>query len=362
MNPELTENLEQQQQEETTDLSQELSDTPKKVDKVIDLKGLSDKDKDRIRMGKASIRDIRTESGKIKDQAENLIDIGIGQEKLTEKEAKKYKKQLNLTPSKEAREEILEEIQERLAQVETKEDKSKELTKSNPELQKAHKQYDRTIKDNADLLGWNNLEEYERWIREQKPSIESVEQATVKFFQEIRPPRVEVFNALKNNLAKYGIKSPLDVPYLKAEGLSERTGFLDNIRELEKHFQKMGDLRGKLYSRKAEKELMKTLCTAKNPQEQERILQKAESLGKDESEGFASLEAAVRADKNSQKEMDSTLDYYKKLDKWGKREENLKLWDGFIENEAKLTGKLKKVFEISEEQRQDIDTDKLFKS
>lgn len=345
MGPEAAENLHdefetaQEQQE-----NQELSETPKIRENVLDITGLSSEDRVRVRSGKASLEDVKKESNNIKDQAENLLELGVGQEKISKKEAKEYKEKLEGSLNKKSREDILEKIQEKISEVQTEKDKTEELEKGDPELQKAYGQYDKLIDEHSHLLGETAAEEYKKWIREQKSSIENIEELTVKFFQSERPPRVETFNKLKNTLGQYGIKSPLDIPYIRAEGLSERKAFLGNIESLEKQFDKMGGMKETLYSKRAEKELVKSVCMARNPQEQEQILKDAQNLERDESSGYASLETAVGAQKISQASMKNMLDYYKTIGKWNGRAENLKLWDSFIENEAKLTDKLKDVF------------------
>ena len=324
-----------------------LSETPRTQDNVHDIMehlGLTDKERDGISKGK-SVYDIRTERREAERDAGKLIDLALDQEKISAEEAKKFRKQLEEAGNQGTKDKLIEDIQQRVANVETKKDKKAELDESDPDLQKAYKQYDKLIDENQHLLGKKAAEEYKEWIREQKPSIETVEQLTVKFLQSERPPRVEAFNALKTTLRKYGIGSPLEIPYLAEEGLSEKRAFLRNIQQLEAQFQNMGGVKRSLYSQKAERELMRSICTAESPEEQSSILKEAQILSKEEATGFTTLKAAVSSHKISQKSMNGMLEYYRNLDTVDARSENLKLWDTFIENEAKLTDKLKEVFD-----------------
>jgi hypothetical protein len=146
-------------------------------------------------------------------------------------------------------------------------------------------------------------------------------------------------------LGKYGINSPLDIPYLAQEGLSERKKFLENVKKFEERFTKHKDLNDKLYSEEAKKEMMLAMIRAETPEEQTMMLDQSRFLAKAESEGFLKLETAMTANKMSQKSVDYILDYYKTHGKIDDRFNSLKFWDTFIENEAKLEGKLKDVFE-----------------
>ncbi|MFA4891273.1 MAG: hypothetical protein WC604_02895 [Candidatus Gracilibacteria bacterium] len=350
MGPEAARNLDeelvvkdQQDQQEQRD-KPELSETPREFENA-EVKAFSHEDKERVRSGKASLEDIKKESEQVKEQAETLIDMARGQEKISELEAKRYRKQLNLTQGKAEREQIVDNLQRAIASIHTDKDKTEELSKSDPEIQKAYHQYDRVIDENAHLLGSKPTAEYKKWIREQKSSIANVEEFTIKFFQRERPPRLEAYNQLKKTMAKYGVMNPLDVKYIENEGLSERRAFLKNIQALEKYFGRIGGMKERLYSRETEKTLMKSICEAENPQKQDQILLKAQNLEKQESKGYTNLEAAVRSEKISQKSMDNILDYYKDINDWDQRSENIKLWEGFINNEAKLKDDLKEIFD-----------------
>ena len=338
--PALEDNLDIQDKPED---QEDLSNTPRSFEKQ-QIKALSHEDRERIRNGKASLDDIKKESEKAREQAENLIEMAKGQDKISDKEAKNYQKQLNTSSRKQERESIVEDLQKAIAQVNTTRDKNEELERTDPELQKAHQQYDQLVNQNVHLLGTAAAEEYKRWIREQKPSIANIEEQTVKFFQSERPPRLEKYNQLKKTLSKYGISKPTNVPFLAAEGLSERTRFLERIEKREKQLQVMGGLKGKLYSPRAEKEIMKEMIGQTTEAKQEHILQRAKFLERAETNGYAELEAAVQANKISQKSMDNMLDYYKDVEKIEDRFDNIKLWSNFIENEVKLGDKLKDIF------------------
>ena len=320
-----------------------LSNTPREFEKQ-QMKALSHEDRERIRHGQASLEDIKKESEKAREQAENLIEMAKGQDKISNKEAENYQKKLNTSSRKQEREGIVEDLQKAISQVNTTRDKNEELEHSDPELQRAHQQYDQLINDNVHLLGTEAAEEYKRWIRQQQPSIANIERQTVKFFQSERPPRLEKHNQLKKTLNKYGISNPTDVPFIQAEGLSERTRFLERIEKREKQLKVMGGLKDKLYSPRAEKEIMKEMISQTSEAQQEHTLQRAKFLERAETNGYAELETAVQANKISQKSMDNMLNYYKDIEKIEDRFDNIKLWPNFIENEAKLADKLEDVF------------------
>jgi hypothetical protein len=340
-----------QEEQEEQEAQEKLSQTPRSFEEQ-KIKALSHEDRERFRSGKVGLEDLKKESEQVKDQATNLIEMARGQEKITKKEAKEYKKRLNISQRKGEREQIVEDLQGAIAQIQTTRDKNEELEKSDPELQRAYGQYDRLIKENAHLLGSKAVESndpqesYTAWIRQQKPSIAEIEKLTVKFFQSQRPPRLAIYNKLKAKLPKYGIAKPTDIPFIEREGLSEREQFFERIESLESTMNKMGGLKDKLYSKKAERGIMQDLLHATTEQDQDTILNKVErTLHKEETNGYADLETAARSNRISQKSMTNILNYYKNLANTKDRLENLKLWPSFIENEAKLTDNLKEVFD-----------------
>jgi|GEM_PF-1911515 len=334
---------EQQEQQEQNEKKDSLSSRSKEG------KRLSEEDHKAIDKGK-DLHSVRAESEKIKDQAEELLSLAQREQKISDKEAKDLKQQLVLNQNKETREQILEDIQKRISSVgKTDRNRHEELAEKDPERVNLRKTYESLLKKHEHLLGKKQLDEYLKWFEEQPQTIENLEKQTVAFLQSQIPPRREVFDELKKTLGKYGINSPLDIPYLAQEGLSERKKFLDNLKKAEQHFQQYGGLKEQLYSQKAENAMMAKLCRAENPQEQEFTLQRMEFLEKAENQGYTTLKAAVSANKISQKSMDNILAYYKDLDKldgtFDGRFESVKLWESFIENESKLEGKLKDVFE-----------------
>lgn len=308
---------------------------------------LSTKDRQRVTTGAASTEEIAKESTQLKEQAERLLGVAEQGEKITPEEAKQLRKQLNVNSDKETRRSLLEDIQQKISTVgSTNLDKNQELDPANPELKRAYQTYDRLIEENKHLLGVEPAKEYKAWIREQKPTLKTLEEKTAKFFQTELPPRQTMFTKLKNTLNKYGVKEPLDLPYIELQGLSERTKFHNNIEQLEKFFDGRGDLKDKLYSKKTEKTLMEEICRAKTPQEQEHTLQRTKFIEKAESQNYTSLEKAIQQNRISQKSADNMLTHYKTIDNWGERLENIKLWDSFIENESKLTDDLKDIFDL----------------
>lgn len=317
-----------------------------------DLKGMTDKDRHRIHS--EGLRQVTEDAKRYQKEADDLLQIALGQAKISEKDVDRFKKRIEETPSAETREDILAEIQETIARSDTPSgtDKTVELEENDPALEKALKQYDNLIDKNKHLLGEEPADEYKKWIREQKPTLKNIESLTVKFLQSERPPRLKVFDELKKIMAKYGIIDPLEVAYIREQGLSERREFLENIKKLEGHFQKLGGMKEVLYSQKAIQEMMKSVCEADDPRAQKVILDRTAFLARDESHGYTTLKAAVQAHKISQKSMKNMLDFYKDIDNPEERSKNLKLWENFIEAEASLTDKLKEVFDAEPKNEQ----------
>lgn len=336
------EQVDQPKQEEA--IKQDPKKGPDGYEKKV-IKGLSAKDRLRVDRGETSISKVVEESHQIKEQAERLLSIAEKTEKISKDEAKNIKKTLKETDSKEQREKILFDIQEKIASTGTSTvDKKQELKPDNPEIQKAFTNYDRLLDENKHLFGTNSIKEYKKWIRGQKLTLENIEQLTVKLLQSELPPRQEKWAELKKTLNKHGVKNPLEISYIEQEGLSERQAFLKNIQSLETFFSKQGDLKQELYTDKAEETFMQEICRAQNPQEQKYILDRTRFIEKAEADNYTTLNRAVGAEKISRKSMKNILDYYKKIAKWGDRLENMNLWDNFIENETKLGDKLKEVF------------------
>lgn len=336
----------QEQQEKTSTLSSHNKEQ----------KHLTEEDSKAMDKGTKGLREIRAESDKIKDQAEELLNLAQKEQKISDKEAKDLKQQLVLNQNRESREQILGDIQNRIASVgKTDRNRHEELAKQDPERVHLRQTYEALLKKHEHLLGKKQSDEYMKWFDEQPQTIENLEKQTVAFLQSELPPRREAFDELKKTLGKYGIASPLDIPYLAQEGLSERTEFLGNIKKTELHFQQYGDLKEQLYSQKAENAMMAKLCRAENPQEQEHEMQRMEFLEKAENEGYTSLKAAVSSERISQKSMDGFLVYLQSLDTIDKRFKNLGEWEGFIENEAALTGKLKEVFDAEPKNEEGFD-------
>lgn len=322
-------------------------------DNVIDIKGLTEKDKHEIRHG-GGLKKVRADAEKFKREAEDLLDIALSQAKMSKREADKFKERLEETHSAETRGSILTEIQEEIARIDSPNGRAKdiELDEEDPILKKALKQYDDLIDKNKHLLGIEPAEEYKKWIREQKPTLKNIEDLTIKFLQSERPPRLTVFEALKKTLAKYGISDPLKITYIKEQGLSERKKFLENIQKLESHFQKLGGMKDTFYSQKAVETIMTGICRAENLNVQKETLDQAVILAREESKGYTTLKAAAQSNKISQKSMQNNLDFYKDIEEIDGRMENLKLWNSFVEAESRLTDNLKEVFDAEPKNEQ----------
>lgn len=342
---------EQQEDQEQQQKKPHLQVVPNK-----ETKHLSEEDRKSMDKGSKGLREVLAESDKIKDQAEDLLGLAQKEQKISDKEASDFKKQLVLNQNKESREQILGDIQNRIASVgKTDRNRHEELAKQDPERVHLRQTYEALLKKHEHLLGKKQSDEYMKWFDQQPQTIENLEKQTVAFLQSEVPPRREVFDELKKTLGKYGVNNPLDIPYIAQEGLSERTKFLNNIKEAELHFQQYGGLKEQLYSQEAENAMMAKLCRAENPQEQEHEMQRMEFLENAENEGFMNLKATVSSEKISQKSMDGFLTHLQSLDTIDKRFENLGKWEGFIEDEAALKGKLKEVFDAEPKNEEGFD-------
>ncbi len=325
-------------------------DQPQEQKKESNLDGrtlskLSARERDRISRG-TLLTEIRREADTAQKQAKDLLRIAISKKRLTSTEARKYEDQLKeAQTSGENSKDILEKLQRKLAEIDKSRlsDATTELDKNDPDLLEAYKRYDELIEENESVLGIKPTKEYKDWIRQQRPNLKTMEDLTVKFLRGELPPRVKTLEKLQATLGKYNV-DPLSVKYLKEEGHSEKKEFLKNVETGEKHFQKMGGMKDQLYSQEAGKKLMQNLCKAENPQTQKEFLDQLAILSREESRGFTILKAAAQGNKISHKSMKNIMDYYKNLDSVEKRTENLKLWDSFVQAEARLTDNLQAVF------------------
>jgi len=333
-------------QEDTQKVEQ---NTASKLAEAAGLTDISAEDRRRIdSKGDLGIRELKGEIRNKRDDTTKLVTLAQKTEKITSEEADKLKKKVRLSSSKQELADLQEELQSKISStnVDTK-DKKAELAPNDINLQKGYKNYDKIIDENKHLLGIKAADEYKKWIREQKPNLETLEDATAKFFQSELPPRRDTFQNLKNALGKWGIKDPLSVPFIEREGHSARKTYLGNIGKLEKFFDDKGDLKDKLYDKRSERKLMEELLRTDTLQEQKHIIDRTRFIEKAESQGYTTLEKAVGQDKISQKSMANMLDHYKTIPKWDERLDNNNRWEGFIENEAKLTGKLEDIFETA---------------
>ena len=338
----------QVEQPTTQDDAQKVEqNTSSKLAKAAGLSDISDEDRRRIdSKGDLGIKELKGEIRNKREDATRLVTVAQKTEKITTAEADQLKKKVRLSSSKKELLSLQEELQSKISStnVDTQ-DKTVELAPGDVNIQKAYKTYDKLVDENEHLFGKEAAIKYKEWIREQKPTLENLEDATAKFFQSELPPRRETFKALKSTLGKWGIKDPLSVPFIEREGLSARKTYLENIQKQEDFFEKRGDLKEKLYDKQTEKKLMEQIIRTDSLQEQTHILQRIKFIEKAESRGYATLEKAVTQEKISKQSMNEFLDYYKTIPNWEDRLENMNRWEGFIENESKLTTELKDAFD-----------------
>ncbi len=337
--------LENLQYEDNPERPQSPQDRGETLDPQISKK-MSDRERDQVASGRTTIFEIRRNAQMAQKEVRNLLNMATTNKRLTQTEVKKYEGMLRESESSaDKSKDILEQLQKKIADIERTRstDINAEVAQDDPDLLKAYAKYDQLVEDNEDILGTNQVQAYKEWIRQQKLNIPTLQDLTVKFLQGERPPRVKALEKLTDLMKKYDV-DPLDVKYIKEEGLSERKEFAKNIEAGEKHFQKLGGMKDELYSKEAEKKIMGKFCRAENPQEQKQILDNLSGLSREEAKGYTTLKAAVQGQKISQKSMENITSYYKDLDSVEKRADNLKLWESFVQAEAKLTDKLQDVF------------------
>ncbi|MBT3864562.1 hypothetical protein HOE67_05265 [Candidatus Peregrinibacteria bacterium] len=335
----ILEDTDQQDNPDNQDKTKKENDPMSEIDAV---RGkLTDEDKKKIERGEKSVVDAVQETRQSKKDAERLLKLAEDQDKLTKKDVLKLRTKLKTEDNKESIQEVSDFLKDAISKTgaETK-DKKAELQPDDPDLKRAQETYIGLVKDNIHFLGVEPAREYEEWIKKQTPTLENLEKRTREFFQSELPERQRTYENLQGELLKnWGIKDPLQIEFIKKEGLSERKEFLKTLVEFRRD---KGDLFDKLYSSEAKEALLKDIGKLpKNTDHKQRL----NVINKEESQAFHSMETAVLESKMSQKSMDENVAHYKTIKLPKQRLENLKMWEGFIEAEHALTDDLKKVFD-----------------
>ncbi|MBI4975210.1 hypothetical protein HZC20_00895 [Candidatus Peregrinibacteria bacterium] len=270
-----------------------------------------------------------------------------------------YKEKIKDTESADKMKDLLEEIQElpskkqEAAQKDAEE--SKELDPNSPELIRFQKEFNSICDKNSHLIGEGELDGFKAWFSEEIKNTPTIKHAKelIKRLEgkEIRDkgglaPRREEYQKLEKLFQKYGIKDPQESEWIKREGFSERQSFRKNAEEMEDHLREQKDTG--FYSKEVIQEIMGDMLMAKSPVDQKRMLVLAKNTARMESESFTHLDARITVGgknirKLSAKGKKQLIDYYKTLS-MDKREENVRKWPKFIEEEGKLAKELEDIY------------------
>ncbi len=247
---------------------------------------------------------------------------------------------------------------------------SKELPPDDPKLLDLQKEFDQTCDTNINLIGVKQVPGFKAWFKEQrqkKPTVKYLTEQLKRLKGEINDekglaPRKEEFGELQKLFSKYELRSPLDNPWIKMEGLKERKEFRKNAEEMET------ELRTSIpnfYSREAKVGIMKEILSAKNPHEQKHLLNQFNDIKRLESEGFTHMTRDVVdvGGRTVRKMSDSSIKAYldggnfgaefghrnqksikKRLESLNKVGENGIGIKAMVENEGKLATDLGKIF------------------
>ncbi len=366
MNKNLARNLEDQDHNDHQD-EQEKDPTEKKKQQytanfnqgklsVQELQDLKDK--------KTTIDDIVAERMEVERVAEaelkNLLARNKkGEEILTVKEYQDYQNRIHETESPDKLEDIVKELK-KLPEEKAKEKKdaayeAKERDPEDPELLKIEDKFIKTCKLNRALIGENQMKGFESWIkgeRKEKPSIKHLKdclrrlEGTEVFDKDGLAPRRAEYGKIQELFEKYGLNSPLESSFIRAEGLKERTHFRKNAESLENHLRVRKDTG--LYSPKVMKDMMQDILLANHPGDQEKMLVEADNIARKESEGLTHLDATMTVKGMtircmSDKSQDELKAFYKDLP-LGKRMENVSQWKKFVKAEGDLVFKLEEIY------------------
>lgn len=344
-------------------------DQNKKPDHRVDESHLSSNELQRLKEGKTSIDDITEERNQLKAAAEAelkhlVVATKDGNNVIDLKEYKDLQQALEETKSAEKTKQLLDEIKELPKKKAQEKDKKKEeetvLHPEDPKLLELQKEFDKICNDNVDLIGEGQIGGFKAWAREERQKNPTVKNLKIIIGRlegkqshdrdGLFPRRIE-YSRLQTIFKKYGLSSPQESDFIKQEGLKERQHFRQHLEDFETHFQKVKGTG--FYSREVIQKMMKDNLKAKNPEELERRLVKAENIARKEAEGYTYLDAKMTAGGVSTRKMSEAskkkyLDYYKTTE-FDEREMLVAHWKTIVEHEAKLATDLAEIYKDNPE-------------
>lgn len=347
----------------------EKPDHNKKPDHRVDESHLSPNELQRLKEGKTTIDDITEERNQLKAAAEAelkhlVVATKDGANVIDLKEYKDLQQALEETKSAEKTKQLLEEIKDLPNKKAQEKNKKKEeetvLHPEDPKLLELQKEFDKICDDNVEPIGEGQVAGFKAWANEERrknPTVKNLKTIIGRLEGKqshdrdgLFPRRIE-YARLQTIFKKYGLSSPQESDYIRQEGLKERQHFRQHLEDFETHFQKVKGTG--FYSREVIQKMMKDNLKAKNPEELERGLVKAENIARKEAEGYTYLDAkmtvgGVSTRKMSEASKKKYLDYYKTTE-FDEREMLVTHWKTIVEYEAKLTTDLAEIYKDNPE-------------
>lgn len=349
---------------ETADQQADNQQNKKTDQQRFDENKLSKTEVQALREGKVTIAQLAEEREQLKAAAEaelkrlalttrdneSLIDV---------KEYKAFMQELEDTDSPDITQDILDRIVQVPAEKEKEKAKdtedSKELDPEDPKLLKLQKRFNKICDNHKYLIGERQVPGFKAWFEQEranKPTVKHLEGLIARLEgKEIvdrdgLAPRREEYSKLKRLFQRYGIASPVDCPWIRQEGLSERQEFRKNAEEMEEHLRKLRDTG--FYSDKMIRQTMKEMLMAESPAIQENFLTMAKNIARQEAEGFTHLDshmtiAGITMRKMSEASKRKYLAYYKDIS-LQERAATVTNWQTLVENEAKLAKELEEIY------------------
>ncbi|MFA6305184.1 MAG: hypothetical protein WC651_00435 [Candidatus Gracilibacteria bacterium] len=268
---------------------------------------------------------------------------------ISREEEREYSERIQKTKSAEKMQTILDEIT-RLP------DERKILEKDDPQLEELKAEFDECVDDNVQYIGTKQVDGFKKWFEEQmnkKPQVKHLKDLIKRLKGEQSTdsgglyPRREEYTTLKNLFKKYDLKEPTDSKYIEEEGLKERKEYRKNAETIENHLMRVKETG--FYSKEVIQETMQQALTADSPSAQKEIKTQLDKISRLESEGFTHLDSKITVGgitirKMSQKGKDFLINYYKTIG-LDEREENVRMWPKFVEDEAELAEDLLEIYE-----------------
>ncbi|MDP2643217.1 MAG: hypothetical protein Q8P62_05230 [Candidatus Peregrinibacteria bacterium] len=316
-----------------------------------------------------SIRDIVNERDRTAHQAKKELGKLASSSKdrkqvISLKEYREYSEKIQETESAEKMKIILDEIKEipGRKEKEMEEDKaeSETLEKDDPRLEELKEEFDETCDENIQYIGTKQVNGFKNWFKneiDKKPQIKHLKDVIKRLKGEKSTdsgglaPRREEYGNLQRLFKKHGLDKPEDSKYIEEEGLSERKAYRKNAEAIEDQLMK-GKEKG-FYSKEVIRDTMQQALTADSPEKQRELKSQLDKVSRLESESFTHLDSkttvgGITIRKMSQKGKDFLLDYYKTVS-LDEREENVRMWPKFIEDEAALAEDLLEIYEDNPE-------------